>query len=62
MRFVKGGWPSTIKRIPSPLRPYWSYRDKISAEDDVLLKGHRIIVPASLHSDVLSKLHAGHQM
>ena len=61
MRFVKGGWPSTIKRVPSPLRPYWSYRDEISAEDDVLLKGHRIIVPASLQSDVLSKLHAGHQ-
>lgn len=58
---VNGGWPSVIKEVPMRLRPYWTFREEITTEDDLLLKGHRIIIPVSLQRDVLSRLHASHQ-
>ena len=58
---VYTGWPATIKQLPSVVRPYWTFRDEIAIEDSLLLKGHRIIIPQSLQSEILVKLHTSHQ-
>ena len=58
---VWGGWPTTIKKVPSVLRPYWTFRDEITIEDSLCFKGQRIIIPATIQHDVLSRLHASHQ-
>jgi transposase InsO family protein len=58
---VYQGWPTSIKEVPQILRPYWSYRDEISMEDGILMKGHRIIIPKAIQSETLVKLHASHQ-
>ena len=33
------GWPDKAKDTPAPLRPYWSFRDELSVEDSLVLKG-----------------------
>ena len=43
------------------LRPYWCYRDELSVEDGVILKGDRVLIPESMRADVMKRLHAGHQ-
>ena len=43
---VQHGWPQTITELPPELRPYWTFREEISIEDGILLKGERIIIPA----------------
>ena len=58
---VYTGWPMTIKELPSLLRPYWTFREEIAIEDSLLFKGQRIIVPQSLQSEILNRLHTGHQ-
>ena len=58
---VYTGWPTAVKELPSLLRPYWTFREEISIEDSLLFKGHRIIIPRSLQSEILTKLHASHQ-
>ena len=58
---VWGGWPTTIKKVPSVLRPYWTFRDEITIKDSLCFKGQRIIIPATIQHDVLSRLHASHQ-
>jgi hypothetical protein len=54
------GWPAAIKEVPQILKPYWSYRDEITIEDGIMMKGHRIIIPKVLQPEILLKLHASH--
>jgi len=58
---VYHGWPQNAKDVPQLLKPYWSYRDEITIEDGILMKGHRIIIPGVMQQEILSKLHASHQ-
>ena len=55
------GWPSVIKDVPQILKPYWSYRDEITIEDGIIMKGSRIIIPRIMQSEIVAKLHAPHQ-
>ena len=57
---VQHGWPQTITKLPPELCPYWTFREEISIEDGILLKGERIIIPAVDHLDNLQQLHHGH--
>lgn len=55
------GWPDSIKSVPAPLRKYWSFRDELSVENGVILKGDRIMIPPELQRRILEQLHQGHQ-
>ena len=57
---VRHGWPQTITELPPELCPYWTFREEISIEDGVLLKGEQIIIPAVDQPDILQQLHHGH--
>lgn len=57
---IYNGWPENIKDVPQLCRPYWNYRDEISIEDGVLMKGYRIIIPQNMKLEVLNKLHEPH--
>ena len=46
--------------VPEAIRLYASQLDEMSIEGDVVLKGGRIVVPASLRRKVLGNLHASH--
>ena len=37
---VMTGWPRKRNELPKPLHPYWSYRDELSMEDGIILKGY----------------------
>ena len=55
------GWPSTIQQVSALLKPYWSFRDELAVEDGLAMKGHRIIIPAVLQKEILTRLHSAHQ-
>ena len=46
---------------PPHLHACWNYRDELTVADGIILKGTRILVPKSLHADVLQQLHYAHQ-
>ena len=54
------GWPETIKELPTSIRSYWAFRDELSVEDGILLKRTRVIIPESMQSFKLDRLHYGH--
>ena len=58
--YTSNGWPIKSK-IPKPVRQYYNVREDITAIDGLLLKGHRIIIPSELRSEVRNLIHAGHQ-
>lgn len=54
-------FPAEKTDLPDELRPYWPYRDQLSVDGDLLVKGARLVIPTSLRSDILAELHASHQ-
>ncbi|KAG0722364.1 Transposon Ty3-I Gag-Pol polyprotein [Chionoecetes opilio] len=43
------------------LQDYWKLRDDLSTEDGLVLYGSRLVIPTSLRSHVLSRLHDSHR-
>ena len=51
---VLQGWPDRWEDTPLAIREYWSIRDEINAQDGVLFKSQRVIVPKSLRVEMFS--------
>ena len=43
------------------LQPYYPHRNELSCSEGVVLRGERIIIPASLQERILDLAHQGHQ-
>ncbi|XP_033110925.1 uncharacterized protein K02A2.6-like [Anneissia japonica] len=52
------GWPKTPKSCPSEIRSY--FRDELSVDNGIVMKGHKSIIPTSLQSSYTQILHKGH--
>ena len=57
---VKLGWPKKINEVDDKIKCYWSSREDITVADDILVKGHRIIVPTDMREYMLDQVHEGH--
>ena len=53
-------WPSTIREVPSKIQPYWTFREELAIEDDIVLKGTQIVVPHKKSQATLQLIHEGH--
>ena len=42
------------------LRPYWTYRDELSVQNGIIYKGTQLMVPQSMHKEMIRKIHANH--
>ena len=54
------GWPDNREDVSPAVRQYWSYRDELTCLDGLLFKGDKIIVPKTLQSEMLEKIHETH--
>lgn len=53
-------WPDFAQK-DADLRSYWTVRNDLVVLEGLLLFQSRIVIPPSLQSDILSRLHQGHQ-
>ena len=58
--YCKDGWPEKHV-VTGALCPYYPMRAEIAIEDKLLLRGSRIVIPASMRLEILDKIHTGHQ-
>ncbi|ELU16782.1 hypothetical protein CAPTEDRAFT_205248 [Capitella teleta] len=54
---MDAGWP---RRNPEGLNAYWSRRDHLLTDDNVLFINDRVVVPESMQSEMLKLLHEAH--
>ena len=52
LQYTKQGWPD---KVDEPLKPYWNRRAELTLEDDCIMWGIRIVVPAKLQEKVLEE-------
>ena len=55
------GWPNTRRHVPRIAHNYWDFRDELSIEGDLLMKGERIIIPTMCRDSILADLHKSHE-
>ncbi len=57
---ITEGWPQDKNELIPQLRLYFPYRDELTVQDSLILRGQRLIIPNSLRGDMKAKCHAGH--
>ena len=56
-RLTLNGWPRVQRHIPRIACNYWDFRDELSIEGDLLMKGERIVIPTNCRDSILADLH-----
>jgi hypothetical protein len=57
---IMEGWPEDFKSVPMPARDFWSYRDELTVQNGIILKGQQVLIPETVRADILQQLHASH--
>ena len=57
---IMQGWPRTIKQVPPELQPYWTFREELTIEDGLILKGTRIVILSKQCQAILKQIHEAH--
>ena len=60
IQVILQGWPDQKEALPSELHPYFIVRDELTAQDGILFKGLRCVIPASLRPKIRERLHDAH--
>ena len=59
-QLVQYRWPKESRRVPAIARYFWEFRDKLTTDEGLLLKGPSLVIPAILRESYLQHLHEGH--
>ena len=59
-QLTQQGWPHQRRHTPRMARAYWDFRNELSTDDGLLLKGPCIVIPSCLREEYLERLHYGH--
>ena len=57
---IVNGWPQHKSQAPAEVLPFYDIRDTLSVEDELIVKGERVLIPKSLRKEIKEKLHAAH--
>ena len=59
--YVLAGFPEHRSQLPEVCRPFWNIRNQLTLDDDLLVYGCRLLIPAAMRQEVLRHLHESHQ-
>ena len=57
--YCKDGWPAK-NTLKGPVKHYWCVSGELTIQGDLLMRGSRLVTPATLRVGILHKLHEGH--
>ena len=57
---IVSSFPSRKAELPAELRPYWNIHVHLTVDDDLIVYGRRLVIPAGLRKQVLQQLHSSH--
>ena len=58
---IMSGWPKEQTNCSKCVQlSYWNYRDEMTVQNGLILKGTRIVIPKKMKLNILERLHTGH--
>ena len=57
---ILSGWPQVKQECPPAAVPYWNVREELSVANGIILRGSKMVIPATMRSHILKKIHEGH--
>lgn len=57
---ILNGWPETKQDVTSDVLPYFHVRDELVAQNGIIFRGARCVIPKALRSAILSCIHSSH--
>ena len=57
---IQKWWPSNIKELPSEIQAFWTFREEMTIEDGLILKGTGIVIPNQKQAEILKLIQEGH--
>ena len=61
MHYIRNGFPEHRNQMPDECKRYWSVRNQLALDDDLIVYGCRLLIPAKMRHGVLTQLHESHQ-
>ena len=61
LNYTANGWPKYASDVPEEIRPYHAVRGDLSVTDGKVIYRNRLVTPPVLQSEVLERIHDGHQ-
>ena len=58
---IHAGWPGKRQQFTVHLRKYWAYRNELSIQNGLILKGKGVLVPKSQRCNVIERIDQAHQ-
>ena len=55
------GWPMHRNQTPDAIKKYWSFRDELTCNDDIISKIQQVLIPPKQRKHILKILHTAHQ-
>jgi len=60
LQTIRNGWPPQRDQLPPRVRPYFSFRDTLSDDNGLIVKGERIFIPFPARAQIKAQLHSAH--
>ncbi|KAJ7996603.1 hypothetical protein DPEC_G00238770 [Dallia pectoralis] len=57
---IQRGWPDKERNVHPSISSFFPYRDELVVEDGIVIKGHKAVIPHSLHREYINIVHRGH--
>ena len=57
---IQNGWPENNSEVPECILPYYDSRDELTIQGNLIFKGHLLVVPAAVRTELISVAHASH--
>ena len=57
---IVASWPEDVNDLPTDIRSFWSFRDQLSVENGLVLKGQQLVIPRTQQPEILRQLHTAH--
>lgn len=57
---IKEGCLEKRSDLPESLYPYYDMRDLLTAQNELVFRRERLMVPASLHKELMATVHSSH--
>ena len=57
---IAKGWPNNKESLPNSIKLFFDYRDELTIQDGLILRGQRIVILHAMQSEMKQKAHAGY--